>query len=132
MLIWGYTLKAIEENCEIVCLLCPIGCKINVKKKGAEIAAVENAGCKRGVDYSIKEIKSPIRDFFTTVRVKDGRIPMLSVRSKEPLPKEKLMECAIELSKLVVPAPIKIGDVIVKNIMNSGVDVIATKDVEKA
>jgi len=117
---------------EVICILCPMGCKITVETKNGEIIKVENAGCKRGRDYSIQEIKFPVRDFFTTVRVKGGKIPVLSVRSTGPVPKDMLMVCASELAKKVVPAPIKIGDVIMKNILNLGVDIVATKDVEKA
>lgn len=122
---------AIEVR-EVICILCPMGCKVDVKVKDDEIVGVKDAGCKRGIEYAIQEIKAPMRDFFTTVRVKGGRIPMLSVRSTKPIPKNMLIPCAIELAKLVVSAPIKVGDVIVKNILNLGVDIIATKDIEKA
>lgn len=117
---------------EVICILCPMGCKIDVKVKDDKIVGVDGAGCKRGIEYAIQEIKAPMRDFFTTVRVRDGKIPMLSVRSTKPIPKDMLIPCAIELAKLVIPAPIKIGDVIIKNILNLGADIIATKDVEKA
>ena len=117
---------------EVICILCPMGCKITVKTENGEVVKIENAGCKRGIEYSVQEIKSPVRDFFTTVRVKGGKIPVLSVRSTGPVPKNMLMTCAKELAKIVVPAPVKSGDVIVKNLLNLGVDIIATKDIEKA
>jgi len=125
-------LKTETETREVVCILCPMGCEITVKVRDGEILEVEDAGCKRGREYSIKELKSPVRDFFTTVRVEGGRTPMLSVRSTEPVPKDMLMACAVELAKLVVPAPVNIGDIIVKDILHLGVDVIATKGVERA
>ena len=125
-------MEAEIETREVVCVLCPMGCKINVKIRNGKVIEIENNGCKRGIDYSMKEVTSPVRDFFTTIRVEHGRIPMLSVRSTQPVPKNQLMACALELSKLVVPAPVKIGDTIVKNILNLGIDIIATKDVEKA
>lgn len=103
-----------------------------VETKDGEVVKVEDAGCKRGREYGVQEITSPVRDFFTTVRVEDGRIPVLSVRSTGSVPKEMLMECAKELAKMTVSAPVKAGDLIVKNIMNLGVDIIATKDVDKA
>jgi len=125
-------LKSNTKTHEVICILCPIGCNITVKTRDGEIIEIKNAGCKRGRDYSIKEIKSPVRDFFTTVRVKGGKIAMLSVRSTKPVPKDLLMRCASELAELVVPAPVKIGDVIFKNILDLGIDIIATKDIEKA
>jgi len=121
-----------KEIREVTCILCPVGCKIIVEIKDGEIVKLENAGCNRGRDYAEQEIKSPVRDFFTTVRVKDGKIPVVSVRSTGPVPKHMLMRCALELAKIVVPAPVRIGDIIVKNMMNLGVDIIATKNVEKA
>ena len=121
-----------RETREVICILCPVGCRIRVEIEDGEISKIENAGCKRGRDYAEQEIKSPVRDFFTTVRVKDGKIPVVSVRSTAPIPKRMLMRCASELARIVVPAPVRIGDVIVKNIMNLGVDIVATKSVEKA
>ena len=121
-----------KETREVTCILCPVGCKITVEIESGEIAKIKNAGCKRGIDYAEQEIKSPVRDFFTTVRVKGGEIPVVSVRSSKPVPKHMLMRCASELAEIVVPAPVRIGDVIVKNIMNLGVDIIATKNVKKA
>lgn len=117
---------------EVVCILCPMGCRINVEIKDGEVVKIEDAGCSRGRDYSIQEVKSPVRDFFTTVRVEGGRIPVLSVRSTEPVPKNMLMACALELAKIVVSAPVRLGDTIVKNILNLRIDIVATKDVERA
>ena len=121
-----------KENREIVCILCPMSCKISVEIDDSEVVKVENSGCKLGQDYSIQEIKFPMRDFFSTVRVEGGRIPVLSVRSTKPVPKNMLKTCASELAKIVVPAPIRLGDMIVENILNLGVDIVATKSVEKA
>lgn len=120
------------ETHEVVCILCPVGCKITVEIKDGEVVKIENAGCKRGIEYSLKEIESPVRDFFTTVRVVGGRTPVVSVRSTEPVPKSMLMPCAAELAKMVIPAPVGIGDIIVKNMLNLSVDMVATKDVDKA
>lgn len=117
---------------EIVCVLCPMGCKMNVEIKKGEIIKIENAECGRGKDYSIQEVKSPVRDFFTTVRVKGGRIPILSVRSNKPIPKDMLIPCASELAGVILSAPVRLGDTIIKNILNLGVDIVATKDIEEA
>jgi len=117
---------------EVVCILCPVGCRIIVKTEDGEVVRIDNAGCERGKDYSLQEIRSPVRDFFTTIRVANGKIPMLSVRSTEPIPKNMLMPCAAELARRIIRAPVKLGDVIVENIMNLGVDIVATKDVDKA
>ena len=122
---------AIEIH-EAVCILCPVGCRIIVESEDSEVVRIDNAGCERGKGYSLQEIRSPVRDFFTTIRVADGRTPLVSVRSTEPIPRKMLMPCAAQLAIRVILAPVKVGDIIVENIMNLGVDIIATKDVDKA
>jgi len=109
-----------------------MGCKINIETKDRTVVKIDNAVCIRGRDYSIQEVKSPMRDFFTTVRVTGGRIPVISVRSTKPVPKDMLMACASELAKIVVAAPVRLGDTIVKNILNLRIDIIATKSVGKS
>jgi CxxC motif-containing protein len=109
-----------------------MGCHLSVRIRDGKVEEVGNAGCKRGLDYGVKEVISPVRDFFTTIRIKGGKVPMLSVRSREPVPKDKLMAYSLELSRLSVSAPVSIGEVIVKNIQGSDVDIVATKTVEKA
>jgi len=121
-----------EEIHEVVCILCPVGCRIIVETEDGEVVRIDNAGCERGKDYSLQEIRSPVRDFFTTIRVADGKPPLVSVRSTKPIPRNMLILCAAELAKRIIQAPVKIGDIIVENIMNLGVDIIATKDVDKA
>ena len=125
-------LKDEREEREVTCIQCPMGCKIAVEIYRQEVLGTKNAGCSRGVEYAIKEIKSPVRDFFSTIKVNNGKTPMLSVRSTKPVPKDLLLVCAIEISKLTVQAPIRIGSVIVKDILNSGIDIIATKNIEEA
>ena len=117
---------------EVVCILCPVGCRMIVEIEDGEVVRIDNAGCERGKDYSLQEIRSPVRDFFTTIRVADGKTALVSVRSTEPIPKNMLMPCAAQLARRVIPAPVKGGDTIVENVMNLGVDIIATKDVDKA
>jgi CxxC motif-containing protein len=96
--------------------------------RGGEITKIENIQCERGEDYVLKEVKAPMRDFFATVRIKGAKIPLLPVRATGPVPKEKLMKCSSALTKIEVAAPVKLGDVIVKNILDLGVDVIATRN----
>jgi CxxC motif-containing protein len=112
---------------EVTCILCPVGCRAKVIIREGEME-VENIECPRGRDYVLKEVRQPERDFFTVVRITGATIPVLPVRATKPLPKEKLRGCASELAKVEVKAPVKLGDVIVKNILNLGADVVATRD----
>ena len=125
-------LKDEKEQVKVICIQCPMGCRMTVEIYKQEVLGTKNAGCNRGIEYAIGEIRSPVRDFFSTVKVKNGKTPMLSVRSTKPVPKSLLLAYAMEISKLTVQAPIRIGSIVVKDILNSGIDIIATKSIEEA
>lgn len=117
-----------KEVREITCLLCPVGCKANVTIENEEAVEVENVECPRGEEYVLRELRAPMRDFFTTVRVRGARIPVVPVRATGPVPKGKIAECVSELAKITVDSPVRMGDVIVKNIMNLAVDIVAARE----
>ena len=86
--------------------------------------------CKRGDVYARKEVTNPTRIVTSTVRVSGGSIDMVSVKTKEDIPKGKIFECVKALKGIEVPAPVHIGDVILENVADTGVDIVATKNVE--
>lgn len=112
---------------EIICTVCPRGCHINVEGEGEKILSIEGYGCKRGVTYASAEFSNPVRILTTTV-LADGEL--LPVRSKTPLPKDKLFDCMEVIRKTKVSLPVKMHDVIISNICNTGVDIVATKAVK--
>jgi len=115
----------------ITCIICPIGCKAKVTIENGKISKIEDVECPRGEEYVTREIEAPMRDFFTTVRIKGASIPVLPVRSTQPIPKDKIMDCVLELANIVVDAPVGAGDVIVKNPLGLGVDIVATRDIDR-
>ena len=117
------------ETREITCIICPVGCRASVSLRNGEVLEIKNLECPRGEKYILQEVKAPMRDFFTTVRVTNAPTQVLSVRSTGPVPKAKLKECALELAKIKVEAPVRLGDMIVKNILGLGVDIVATGDI---
>jgi len=116
---------------EMICIVCPLGCSLTVDYTQRAIQSVEGNQCKLGLEYAEKEILNPERTLTTTVRVKHGHLSLVSVRSNKPLPKERLFDAMNLLAKIEVEAPIRIGDKIVENLFNTGVDAIATKNIEK-
>lgn len=110
---------------ELICISCPRGCHLTVDDNNN----VTGNFCPRGKVYAINELTNPKRMITTTVNVIGGEIARLSVASSEPVPKGMIFEVVEEIKKNEVKAPIKIGDVIVKNILNLGIDIIATKSV---
>jgi len=119
-----------EEKRKVTCIVCPLGCEATVTIQNGKIIKIENLECPRGKDYVLKEIEAPTRDFFTTIRVRGAGVPVCPVRATQPVPKEKLLDCSKELAKIALDAPIKIGDVIVKNLLGLGIDIIATRNLE--
>ncbi|MGQ9460238.1 MAG: DUF1667 domain-containing protein [Candidatus Bathyarchaeaceae archaeon] len=116
----------------ITCIICPVGCKAKVTIENGKVSKIEDVECPRGEEYAAREIEAPVRDFFTTVRIRGASSPVLPVRSIQPIPKDKIMDCALELAKIVVDAPVKAGDVIVKNPLGLGIDIVATRDMDQA
>ena len=116
---------------EMICIVCPLGCSLTVDYTQRAIQSIEGNQCKLGLEYAEKEILNPERTLTTTVRVKHGHLSLVSVRSNKPLPKERLFDAMNLLAKIEVEAPIRIGDKIVENLFNTGVDAVATKNIEK-
>jgi len=116
-------------NESITCISCPLGCHILIGRKGDKEIFTGHE-CKKGEEYAIQEINNPMRVLTTTVKVDNGKIKLLPVRSKNEIPKDKIIKGIIELSKIKVKAPIKCGDLIYKNILETRVDIIASRNVE--
>lgn len=120
----------IKKDDTITCICCPIGCKIKIKKKDKKIQ-IDGAQCKRGKEYAIQEVTDPRRILTTTVHIVDGTQKMLPVRSEREIPKDLVKKSVKKLSEIKVKAPVKCGDIVYKNILNSGVNIIATRDIER-
>lgn len=119
------------EKRELICIGCPLGCPLTVTMEGTEITVTGNT-CKRGEIYAKKEVTNPTRVVTSSVHVKDGVIAMVSVKTKDDIPKDRIFACMEEIRRVSVAAPVHIGDVVIENCAGTGVPVIATKNVEKA
>ncbi len=115
----------------IICTVCPIGCNIEVelteKKDNKEIISITGNTCKRGLIYAQNECINPKRTLTTTVFCDNGKI--LSVKTNTAVPKDLLFECMKEINKTVAKTPVKIGEVIIENILNTGADVVACANI---
>ena len=107
-----------------------MGCPLTVVMNGNEVVSVTGNTCKRGDVYARKEVTAPTRIVTSTVKVSGGSIDMVSVKTKEDIPKGKIFECIKALKNIVVPAPVHIGDVILENVAGTGVSIVATKNVD--
>lgn len=114
----------------LTCIGCPMGCPLTVKLEDTEVISIEGNSCKRGAVYGKKEVTNPTRIVTTTIRVSGGTEPVVSVKTKEDIPKDKIFACIRAMKEITVPAPVHIGDVILRDVAHTGVDMIATKNVE--
>ena len=119
------------EKKEITCIVCPIGCKILVRTDGKHIKNLDGNKCKQGIDYAKNEALDPRRMLTTSAFIKDGEWPLVSVKSSQPVPKDKVFIILKEIKKVKLRAPIKSGQKILKNVANTDVNIIATKTVKK-
>jgi CxxC motif-containing protein len=114
---------------EIICIMCPLGCRIKVQVEGQEVKQVEGEGCKKGVKYAQQEVTFPGRILTTTVATDSPEMPLLPVRSNKALPKEKLIECMKHISKHSVTGSVKLGQTVIKNILGLGADIVACRTI---
>ena len=117
------------ETRELIGISCPLGCSLKVTMEGREAVKVEGNTCPKGEAYGKKEVTNPTRILTSSVRVQEGSLPVVSVKTASDIPKNKVRECAAALKDLVVKAPIHIGDVLLKNVCGTQVDIVATRNV---
>ena len=116
---------------ELTCISCPIGCLLTVEIEGNEVLKVTGNNCKRGEEYGRKECTNPTRIVTSTVVVVGGVLPVVSVKTELDIPKQLVGDTIKELKKLSLNAPVKIGQIVIENIFNTGINIIATTSVKK-
>lgn len=114
----------------LTCIGCPLGCSISVSlSNNGEVSKITGNTCKKGEEYARKEVTNPSRVVTSIVKINNGDVNMVSVKTAEDIPKGKIFDCMEALKKVTVTAPVQIGEVIIKNVCGTGVDVISTKKV---
>jgi CxxC motif-containing protein len=112
---------------EIICIVCPTGCRIRVRGANQQQLTVGGNECKRGEEYALKEITDPRRTLITTVQIDHGSLRRLPVRTNREIPKESIFPCMEVINRTRVEAPVEIGQVIIPDILGTGADVVATR-----
>ena len=111
------------------CIVCPNGCEITTETENGAAAAVSGNLCPRGESYVRQELTDPRRTISSSAAVKGGELPLVSVRLTEPIPKAMIFDAMAEIRKLSLTAPVAAGTVLIKGILGTDSDVIATKDI---
>ena len=114
------------------CIVCPNGCEIDAEYEGNQVLSVSGNLCPKGKTYVTQELTDPRRTIATSVRVTGGDLPLASVRLTNAIPKNRIFDVMRELQRCVLPAPVRIGDVVIENVLGLGSDVIVTKNIDRA
>jgi CxxC motif-containing protein len=112
---------------EIICIVCPTGCRIRVSGPDEEHLEIGGNECKRGEEYALKEINDPRRILITTVRIEQGSLARLPVRTNQEIPKKSIFPCMELIDGIRVQAPVEIGQVIIPDILGTGADLVASR-----
>ncbi|MBQ9781182.1 MAG: DUF1667 domain-containing protein [Clostridia bacterium] len=111
----------------LTCIVCPRGCTLTVtldSEAENPVVSVEGQGCKRGVEYATAECTHPTRVLTTTAPTVDGGV--VPCKTDRPIPRELLFEAIKEVNALSVPAVVKIGDVLLEDLLGTGANIVAT------
>ena len=112
---------------ELICIVCPRGCALSCElTEGGEFISVSGNLCPRGKTYAVNECTNPQRVVTSTVRCADGEV--VSCKTAGTVPKGLMFEVMKAINAVVASSDVKIGDVIIENVLNTGVDVVATSN----
>lgn len=115
---------------ELVCIVCPRSCRMTITSEGDELVVTGNT-CKRGKEFAINEMTDPRRTVCTTVRTSFPSVPVLPIRVSGAIPKNKIFDLMREVNRITVSKRIGREEVVVPNILDLGVDLIATSNILK-
>jgi CxxC motif-containing protein len=116
---------------EMICISCPMGCHLTVDATDKSDIKVTGNTCPRGVTYAKDEILAPKRMVTGSVNVVGSDIAMVSVKTRTAIPKEFIFDSLKLLKGVTLSAPVHIGDVVVADICGTGIDFVATKEIQK-
>lgn len=113
---------------DMTCTVCPVGCQLQVRKDTAGTMEVQGHRCPRGLRYARDEAGNPVRSLRTSIRVLGGARRRLPVQTAGPIPKGQLMRAMAQINQAEVPAPIRVGQVLIADIAGTGVPLLARAD----
>lgn len=112
----------------LTCINCPMGCELTVEVENGRAVSVSGNTCKRGELYAESEISDPTRTVTTTIISAEGR--PIPVKTAQPIPKDMIFECTKAIKSAEISLPVKVGQVIIDDLLGTGAQVTATRSVE--
>lgn len=111
---------------ELICIVCPKGCHLKVDEENGW--QVTGNSCPRGEEYGRIEMTNPTRVLTSTVKINGGLHRRLPVKTNGMIPKRLLFPAMKQLDEIELTSPVKEGDIVIKDIIGTGIDLIATRD----
>jgi CxxC motif-containing protein len=119
------------EKKHFTCVICPIGCEIDVELQNGNVVSMEGNKCEKGKEFVLQELEEAMRILTTTIPVKGAKWAMLPVRTDKPIPKRLLSKVIEQLADIELQAPVKIYHVIVKGVAGTDANIVATRNMKK-
>lgn len=109
---------------QFICIMCPKGCHLSVDEQNDY--AVTGYSCAKGIKYGKAEATNPVRVVTSTVVVEGGQRNRVPVKTADGIPKTEVIDAMRVINQVHLKSPVRIGDVVVKDLLGTGVDVVAT------
>lgn len=111
---------------DLTCIVCPRGCRLHVD----DDMNVTGNFCPRGAQYAISELTHPVRTITSSIRVTNRPYTLVSVKTTNPIPKQKIFDVMKEIDKITVEAPVRIGQIVKTNVLGLDSDIVITKNID--
>ena len=119
------------EKKHFVCVVCPVGCEVDVVHDGSRIISMEGNECEKSEEFVSQELIEPMRILTTTVRVEGSRWPVIPVRTDKAVPKRLFPPIMRQLRHIKLQAPVNMFDVVVRDVLRTGANIIATRTMRR-
>lgn len=120
--------KSEDKIREITCIACPIGCRLVIQPSEEGGYWIEGYTCLKGKQYAEQEMRDPKRLLTSTVKIRNGFLARLPVKTDQPIPKQEIFPAMQLLSELCIEAPVKMGQILIADLFGSGANIVATRD----
>ena len=115
------------EKKHFVCVVCPIGCEIDVVHDGGKIISMEGKKCEKSEEFVTQELIEPMRILTTTIRIRGSKWPVIPVRTDKSVPKRLFPRIMRQLRRTKLQAPVNLLDVVVRDVLHTGANIMATR-----
>jgi CxxC motif-containing protein len=112
---------------KLTCIECPVGCQLEIDEEGGRVISLTGNKCEKGEVYAKQEIENPLRVLTTTILAEGVEPKLVPVRTSKPIPKARLLEAMAIISRARLTHPVKVNDVVIKDLLSLGADLVATR-----